>query len=244
MHFAALPCDFRHLAQSCDLLTIQYFFPSFLSSFLHPSHDQPNHPDAQILGQTPKPLKIATRLNLQSANMSSMPPSQLPSAKHNGPSKDGQEAGTIAPSDPSVESPVTDQGNILAEKQERVRRVLWHCLKSPPQVEVKVGPGELRVAAKFNVGDVGVHFEDVKTEAGQIVVAAQLDPLNVEVNFEQLSALAGLESVEKQFMSGKLLKSKLALHHLLWILKVGPVLIHVKAVYHKARRANKFYQAL
>lgn len=129
--------------------------------------------------------------------MSSQPHSPPPSAEHDEPLTDGQEGGNTAPSDPSVESPVTDQDNILAEKQEKVRRVLWHCLKSPPQVEVKVGPGELRVAAKFNLGNVGVHFEDVKSKAGQIVVAAQLDPLTVEVNFEQLSALAGLEGVEE-----------------------------------------------
>ena len=129
--------------------------------------------------------------------MSSPPRSQPPPAESDEPLASRQEGGNTAPSDPIVESPVADQDNILAEKQERVRRVLWHCLKSPPQVEVKVGPGELRVAAKFNLGDVGVHFEDVKTEAGQIVVVAHLDPLNVEVNFEQLATLAGLEGVEE-----------------------------------------------
>lgn len=129
--------------------------------------------------------------------MSSPPRNQPPSAEHDEPSADGQEGGNTATSDPSVESLVTDQDNILAEKQERVRRVLWHCLKSPPQVEVKVGPGELRVAAKFNLGDVGVLFEDVKMEDGQIVIAAQLDPSTVEVNFEQLSALAGLDNTEE-----------------------------------------------
>lgn len=85
----------------------------------------------------------------------------------------------------------------LSDKQERVRRVLWHCLKNPPRVEVTVGPGELSVAAKFTTTSVGVHFGDVQTGSEEIVVAAKLDPATVEVNLEQLGDLAELDSAEE-----------------------------------------------
>lgn len=98
-------------------------------------------------------------------------------------------------STPLDECPATDREKVWAEKQNQAREVLWSCLKDPPQVEVKVSPGELRVAAMFSIGSPGVEFEDVEAGPKEIVVAAKLDPATVEVNMEKLAALAGLESV-------------------------------------------------
>jgi hypothetical protein len=96
------------------------------------------------------------------------------------------------------ESPPADSTS-LADKQERVRQVLRHCLKDPPRVEVTVGPGVLRVAARFRTTSVGVHFDNVESSPEEIAVAANLDPATVEVNFEQLVSLAGLDSIEEAF---------------------------------------------
>jgi hypothetical protein len=85
----------------------------------------------------------------------------------------------------------------LADKQERVRQVLWHCLRDPPRVEITVGPGLLRVAAKFTTTSIGVNFDNVETSPEEITVAANIDPTTVEVNFEQLVSLAGLDSNEE-----------------------------------------------
>jgi hypothetical protein len=93
------------------------------------------------------------------------------------------------------ESPPEDSTS-LADKQERVRQVLWHCLKDPPRVQVTVGPGVLRVAAKFTTTSLGVQFDSVESSREEIVVAANLDPLTVQVNFEQLASLARLDSIE------------------------------------------------
>lgn len=98
----------------------------------------------------------------------------------------------------SATNPATPEHDMsLADKQERVRRVLWHCLKDPPRVEVTAGPGLLSVAAKFTTTSVGVHFADVETSPEEITVAAKLDPSTVEVNFEQLGALAELDGAEE-----------------------------------------------
>lgn len=87
-------------------------------------------------------------------------------------------------SNPSTnESPPEDDIS-LADKQERVRQVLWHSLKDPPRVEVTTGPGELKVAARFIKTSVGVHFGEVEVGPGEITVAAKLDPATVEINFE------------------------------------------------------------
>lgn len=98
---------------------------------------------------------------------------------------------------PLDEHPDVDRDKTLTEKQDKVRKVLWHCVKDPPQVENRIGPGELRFAAKFSIGSAGVKFEDVKTGPHEIVVVAHLDPQTAEVNMEQLTALAGLDSVDE-----------------------------------------------
>jgi hypothetical protein len=94
------------------------------------------------------------------------------------------------------ESP-PENSTSLADKQERVRQVLWHCLRDPPRVETTVGPGLLRVAAKFTTTSIGVKFDNVETSPEEITVAANIDPTTVEVNFEQLVSLAGLDSNEE-----------------------------------------------
>jgi hypothetical protein len=88
------------------------------------------------------------------------------------------------PTSASDGPPLPADDTSLADKQEKVRRVLWSCLKDPPRVEVTVGPGVFKVAAKFTTASVGVRFEKVESSPEEITVAANLDPATVEVNFE------------------------------------------------------------
>ena len=86
---------------------------------------------------------------------------------------------------------------ILNAKQQSVWLVLWPCLKSPPHIDVQIGPEGIRLGATFDKAAPGMIFETVRSDNDQVSIAANLDVAAVEVDFERLKAAAGLDSVEE-----------------------------------------------
>jgi len=85
----------------------------------------------------------------------------------------------------------------LTPKQQSVLLALWPCLKSPPRIDVQIGPEGVRLAATFDRTTPGIVFENVRSKRDEIAVAANLDVATVEVDFEKLKVAAGLESAEE-----------------------------------------------
>lgn len=85
----------------------------------------------------------------------------------------------------------------LTAKQQSVLLNLWPCLKSPPHIDIQIGPAGIRLGATFDTTAHGMVFETVRSDNNQVSIAANLDVTAVEVDFERLKAAAGLNSVEE-----------------------------------------------
>lgn len=85
----------------------------------------------------------------------------------------------------------------LTSKQQSVLLALWPCLKSPPRIDVRIGPEGVRLAATFDRTPPGIVFENVRSKRDEIAVAANLDVATVEADFGKLKVAAGLESAEE-----------------------------------------------